>query len=344
MKQALSWGAVAAALLGTLGCVEDHCPPLSECGGSVLSNGALDFYQADGLVDTEWWSYGGDECQDPLYTPPTEATLLNQPPHLSNEAPPERTSTDWCSNLVFNDDRTIKSLNLWFPQIPMRSARLRYSAATDNATEGIFEIQFRYFKEMRADFSAQCMTAQGVVMGCTEFTYAVRDELAQEPNIDPEQINCFPGPQGGCSCAYDMLLVSGVTGPWRRNGDLITHYNDFGDFPAETDYCVNGNSLEMTGHDRTWLFNQGGLRTLKFVRSTCADGDQNQNEAGVDCGVVCGVDCPESTCADGMKNANEQAIDCGGVCGAACPPCNNGTQDGDEQGTDCGGSCPTACP
>jgi hypothetical protein len=312
MKQGLLCGTIATALFAMLGCVEDNCEALSECGGSVLSNSASDFYLADGQVDTQWWAYAGDECQDPMFTPPAQATLLNQPPHLSNEAPPERSSADWCSNLVIRADRTIKSVNLWFPQIPLLDAKLTYSGASASATEGYYQLQLRYFKKMRADFSAQCLTAQGVVMGCTEFTHAMQTVLAQEPNISA--ITCVNGPQGGCSCIYDMLLVTGVTGPWRTSGTVLTHYDDIGDFPAEADYCVQGNHLEMTGHDRTWLYNQTGLRTLDFELATCTDGKKNQEELGVDCGGPCSADC----CADGLQSAGETGVDCGGPC-AACP-------------------------
>jgi len=278
------------ALASTLGCaIEEHCDDLDTCGGSVMTNGAQDFNN-DGPVETEWHASAGDECQDPLHTPPLQNTLITQPPHLANEAPPERSSMDWCSNLVIRGDRTIKRVNLWFPQIPLRDAKLTYSAASDAATDGKYQIQFKYFKQMRADFSAQCMTAQGVVMGCTEFSHAMATVLQTEPNID--SVVCDDGPQGGCTCIYNMLLVTSVSGPWRRDGDLITHYDELGSAPAESDYCVNGNQLDLTGHDRTWVFNETGLRTLQLVRSTCEDGLRNQSEAGVDCGGTCPTACP----------------------------------------------------
>lgn len=291
MTNRFSWGTLLIPLFATLGCaIEEHCEALSECGGSVLAPGSTDFLNADSLVDTQWWAYPGDECQDPLFTPPPNPTLLHQAPTLANQPPIEPSGADWCSNLVFNSDRTIYSVNLWFPQIPLLDAKLTYSAASESDTEGTFEMQVRYFKKMRADFSAQCMTAQGVVMGCNEFTFQMREKLRAEPNIS--DINCGPGPQGGCSCIYDMLLISGVTGPWRTEGGVLTHYDALRDFPSEADYCVNGDTLEMTGHDRTWLFNQTGLRTLQFVRATCDDGKKNQGEQDVDCGGPCATACP----------------------------------------------------
>jgi hypothetical protein len=52
--------------------------------------------------------------------------------------------------------------------------------------------------------------------------------------------------------------------------------------------------------------------------------------------------CPPSTCADGTQNGDETGVDCGGSC-SACPTCADGTQNGNETGVDCGGSC-SACP
>ena len=51
-----------------------------------------------------------------------------------------------------------------------------------------------------------------------------------------------------------------------------------------------------------------------------------------------------TTCSDGLQNGDEAGLDCGGSC-SPCEPinCNNGVQDGDEAGLDCGGSCNNLC-
>lgn len=53
----------------------------------------------------------------------------------------------------------------------------------------------------------------------------------------------------------------------------------------------------------------------------CANGVQDINEAGIDCGGVCANACPApvNQCANGAQDANEQDVDCGGVCANACP-------------------------
>ena len=49
------------------------------------------------------------------------------------------------------------------------------------------------------------------------------------------------------------------------------------------------------------------------IDSSCNDGQQNQDETGIDCGGPCDA-C--STCHDGIQNQNETGIDCGGPCSA----------------------------
>jgi hypothetical protein len=76
--------------------------------------------------------------------------------------------------------------------------------------------------------------------------------------------------------------------------------------------------------------------------ATCSDGIQNGGESGVDCGGNCTTPCSvTATCSDGVQNGTETGVDCGGTC-PACSTCSNGVQDGTETGVDCGGTCP-AC-
>lgn len=57
-----------------------------------------------------------------------------------------------------------------------------------------------------------------------------------------------------------------------------------------------------------------GLAVSSCNNESCADGKQNQNETGLDCGGACE---PCATCSDGILNQDEVAVDCGG----GCDPC-----------------------
>ena len=50
--------------------------------------------------------------------------------------------------------------------------------------------------------------------------------------------------------------------------------------------------------------------------ATCDDGEQNQDETGLDCGGQCNA-C--ASCDDGIQNQEETGVDCGGP----CPKCSN---------------------
>jgi PKD repeat protein len=101
--------------------------------------------------------------------------------------------------------------------------------------------------------------------------------------------------------------------------------------------------------------------------SSCADGVQNQDESGVDCGGTCaacagaacvnaadcgssvciGSACRAASCTDGVLNQDETSVDCGGPQCAACstpPTCFDGVLNQDEAGVDCGGSQCGVCP
>ena len=67
------------------------------------------------------------------------------------------------------------------------------------------------------------------------------------------------------------------------------------------------------------------LNVYDVVAATCADGLQNGDEDGIDCG---GASCAACifTCADGVQNRDESGVDCGGMyCGACLPSCTTFT-------------------
>jgi hypothetical protein len=184
--------------------------------------------------------------------------------------------------------------------------------------------------------------------------------LAAEANIysmrchDPADPN-----KGGCECNYELSFIGGPSGRWSKaspDAVQITFFDQTYAPPAIADYCLNGDgSLDLTGADETWLFNQKSLRTLHMTNPSCNDGVQSAElgETGVDCGGQCGPDC---TCSDNMANGDEEGVDCGGSClgvlcdGDATVPremrkaaCKNGKKESWEEGVDCGGPCPTEC-
>lgn len=59
--------------------------------------------------------------------------------------------------------------------------------------------------------------------------------------------------------------------------------------------------------------------TISCCTPNCANGIQDCNELGVDCGGPCGSACPGvATCQDAIQNQDEIGLDCGGL---VCAPC-----------------------
>jgi len=84
-----------------------------------------------------------------------------------------------------------------------------------------------------------------------------------------------------------------------------------------------------------------GERCLDCTVS-CANGIQDGDETGVDCGGSVCAQCV-SSCANNVRDGDEVGVDCGGSCSPSC--CENGQHDVEsgEEGVDCGGPCATSC-
>lgn len=383
----------ALALLSStsvaVGCAnEDRCTPLDNCASDLILPGA---------TETTW--YAVETCKNQVFMPPQNLSLLNQPAQVAGERPPEVSTSDWCQGLVFNNDKipttpeeletSIKSLRLWFdPPMNVYQSRITYEPGNQ------YNFQVSYLGMQRADFSASCLTGQGVALSCRDLSTALQAFLAAEPNlgIRPQEgskqgsgmtkkhVYCVPGELEGCTCEYPFLLVTSSTGLYSQSGSLVNHFDSQQAPVAQNDVCVQGyaggeawgddgtprTQMDVTGHHRSWLFNQAGqgFRNMSAVPSTainCTDGVRGVGELGIDCGPYC-----ESTCCwDGVQSESEEGIDCGGPscqdctcfngeqdtleddidCGGPCVPCacKNGVMDGDEEGVDCGAAACRPC-
>jgi hypothetical protein len=368
------WTGFGVAALGAClaGCqVTPFCEELEKCGGDVMA-GAGDVWKADGILDTEWIVTGNDACIDPVQRPLNPFSLARQPQRPAGERPVDRATLDWCSGLAIKQDGTVIRYDVWDPTVPFRNGSLLLSA------DGTYAAQFTAFAHQRAEFSASCLTAQGVPMTCAEFGRQITVLVKSQANL--YNMRCFDGEDHGCACDYELSLTAGPNGRWERKGTMITFFDELAGPPSLADYCLKGDTLELTGQDGMRLFNKTGLRTINFRRPTCSDGMRSKTlgENGVDCGGQCGGTCP--SCTDGVQNGDEEGPDCGGTCalggvavgqeqrrdgeicacldkvkneweedvdcGGPCDKCTcfNGMKDNEEEDIDCGGiDCSVPC-
>ena len=339
MRLFASWailGLCGAALLP--GCqTPPYCEPLDTCGGEVLAaNAPL----------TQWVTTKQNACLDQIQPPPNPVSLVRLPQRPAGDRPTERGTADWCSNVALRQDGTLQQYLGWYPPIPVQDATL------DLYANGTYEMHITYFAKQHVDFSATCLSAQGVSESCAAFGRNLKEFVAPEANI--YNVLCYPSPVSGCGCDYDLSLIGGPSGSWQvdKAHATLTFFDALGGPPSLANYCQKGDSLEITGKDGARLFNQFGLRTLRFSRPTCHDRvlSKSIGEQGVDCGGQCNPELPEgsappgcpASCDDGIQSGLEEGVDCGGTCPEVCA-CHNGIADVWEEGVDCGGPCKNGC-
>lgn len=332
-RPTLGLGALALALLALCfgGCTTaPYCEPLGKCGGDLMA-GATN--NQIGEPENEWVATGPDSCTDQIQLPPNPVSLLQQPARTAGAKGIGAATVDWCSSLVQEANGTVR-FTPFFPIIPVRQVTLAL-------TRGHYNAHIVGFAPQQMAFPASCRAAQGIAESCPTLGRHIKEAIAAEANV--YNTRCYDDGEGGCLCDYELSLLGGAPGTWAVSGSTVTFYDQSNtpSPPAPADFCLKGDSLELTGHNGQQLFNKTGLRTLTFRRPTCNDGVQSHGlgETGVDCGGQCG---PCSTCKDGAQNGDEEGVDCGGSCPDFCG-CFNKVQDPWEEGVDCGGPCALLC-
>ena len=307
-----------------------YCEPLRRCGGDMLAGGVQN---AQGVTESEWVTLGPDSCTDQIQVPVVVVSLNQQPSRTAAGKGPGQATVDWCSSLKVNPNGSLQYLP-FFPVIPLENARLTFES------DGTFLAHFVTAAPEHLGFSASCRAAQGVNWSCAELGRHISVAIRAEANVT--NTLCYDDGDGGCLCDQFLRIFTGQPGTWGANDGIVTFYDGSGaNLPgAPADYCVKGDSLELTGHAGQQLFNRQGLRTLSLHRPSCSDGIQDGDEKGVDCGGACSTEC--GTCLDNLQNGDEEGVDCGGSCKDYCG-CFNKIQDKWEEGVDCGGPCALPC-
>jgi hypothetical protein len=322
------------ALLGAVsalsGCTTaQRCEPLGRCGGDLAAGATV----VQGVTLSEWVATAPDSCMDEVQLPITPVSIAQQPTPKAGQKSVPQATVDWCSNLSQKPDGSLR-YQPFFPIIPLTNAHIKIYP------NGHYDAHFLAGAPQHMAFSKSCRTAQGINFTCAELGRHIKEAIAAESNVT--NTRCYDDDDGGCMCDYYLRLFTSQPGSWGTKDGVVTFYDESGANlpPAPADYCVNGDTVEMTGHKGLPLFSRPDLRTLTFHRPGCNDGVQDGDEKGIDCGGSCGVDC--GTCGDGIQNGDEEGVDCGGSCPDFCG-CFDGVQNPWEEGVDCGGTCSLLC-
>ena len=204
-----------------------------------------------------------DACREPSYDPPKPLTYYGQPDTTARQPPPEGTSSDWCSYLVYDPTQGIT--NFLFPH----DALLLSGGAVTYDAAGTFGAKLSTSGSGQIDLSGSCLTRFGDRFGapgtrCANLTSNLQAFSATEPSY--QNIGCDDDGGGGCLCTYDIgFEPSGgsLSGRWGTDGSLLTHFAGSKQLPSQADFCLDGSgTLTLWGHDQTDLWDQLGLRTV----------------------------------------------------------------------------------
>ncbi len=250
------------ALLTLTACsTPEVCRELGTCGGELVPA------STDGTLRSKTWNVTGS-CLNDEAAAPTVPSLIHQAPTPAGEMPPRRTQVNFCSEMILTPQKAIKIVQPWFPSLPIQSGLITYTSA------GTFSASINYFgSAQELDFAAGCFLSQGFkivpkgqlttsdTMTCKEFQPILLQGLETQPNIT--NFNCEDDGGGGCTCTYDLLLITAVEGKYAAIGNVINHYDSVSNNPVSSaDYCVENNELRLSGYKRQFLFNQPALRSL----------------------------------------------------------------------------------
>jgi hypothetical protein len=225
-------------------------------------------------------------CQDPALqdTIASKQTYRNQPAVSGGQSPPELTSMDWCSALQFVGPNGIRFFALPRDTPAIQGAYLSYeSASTTDHTQGLYSTLLTSSDRTSINYSASCLRRFGYPPGsCTDFGLAFADYGKTLGGI--KETKCQDSAGGGCLCSYlseSDAAGTNLSGIWKADGHVITHYAGSGVLPTKVDYCVEGNQMTLWGHNRTNILDitgLSGLRILTLRKVVCGDGFADHGE------------------------------------------------------------------
>jgi hypothetical protein len=291
-------GATSAGLCGlvlalTTSCAQNPtCSELGTCGGNPVGDWVL--------------AAGHPSCSEQLYRAPIDPRLAKGDQPAARLPLPEESLYDWCDALIFktDDPNSVDSNHLARFSVAdqtVGAAWIHYDGA------GNYAALLTKTGTYVAEYPSGCVRAFGAMDDATGggVCTQVQAYLAAKSSVG-RNIACVSTPNdptGGCTCRFSISIQSGGSGTYKpASSNTIVHQltarfpdkSQAADFPSYATFCNKGTSLQLTGADGGYLFNEPGLRTLDLQATTinCTDGIKGPGEDGVDCGVACPMPCP----------------------------------------------------
>jgi hypothetical protein len=200
----------------------------------------------------------------------------------SCQVPYARTATtDWCSQLVYyatmpKSPGTVKDgLFLGQEVIPiatdMGQSTVTYmdNGSCPNHDCGTYAAMLVFAGPTTTNFPLGCLKAHTPNPTCGDLETQIN---ALAMNVLPliEDLHCVDDGNGGCNCAYTVTTatIAGDVGNWRIDNGLLVHYPSLPNIlpPEVADVAINGNVMQLHGHEGVPLLAHDPLRTLTLQR------------------------------------------------------------------------------
>jgi hypothetical protein len=118
-------------------------------------------------------------------------------------------------------------------------------------------------------FAPACLTAFGATPTCSELASQTQAYLTTHSQEAFQDFSCADSASGGCDCSYAYAGEAADQGSWRVSGNVLYFLSESNNTQqvVATDFCAQGDSLVISGHNGISLFNDRGLRTLTLTRA-----------------------------------------------------------------------------
>ncbi len=255
--QALQCASGLAFALLVAGCsgkgVAGTCSDIGACGGDPTGSWLI---QGICQYDTVPPTLG----QTPIaagYTTP-------QTPALATPPPSNVVSGEWCQNLVYSPDNSVLvSLYAGGPLEYQLGGTMSFDPVTGNYTATM-----RVSHEFSTHFTPACITAHGAHPTCDQLTQSISGYLSGA-FVNYNDFACQNATDGGCDCTYKYGEGVGETARYAVVGNELYILDAMsGKPPHSYDFCIQGDSMTVGGHNGSHLFGSDGLRSM--VMSRCS--------------------------------------------------------------------------
>jgi hypothetical protein len=275
------------ALLAGTGCsgkgTDGTCVDGAVCGGNPVGTWNVDA-ACQFPADTITQQFG-----------PSELVKNPQPPVLTASPVAQTTDGAWCSRLFYgamDTDPMTPNSKIREVDLPHAAPSLTAPAGsiTFNSSPSTYAVKLNFAGANSTHFGPLCLQAGGVTPSCSDLTlnltqfYVTKAGMNAQGNAEPPaftNIACGAAADGGCDCNYTYQVALTDSGTWNNLGSALTEASDPGAYqyngqavaasqqPSKAlaaSFCVNGNTLTLSGYNGTTLSDAPGLRVLSLVK------------------------------------------------------------------------------